>query len=1152
MAGPDAAAAAKPRRNPFLALVDGSDSSNPLPLLDPVWLSRTFNVAQTVMLPFAFYFKPVIVLVAVTWLFYRAYQVLNKPLEELAGLLGFDIPSAPVIDLASIKADGAIVHWSLPDKQKYKSSFKFEVHLNGDVIGTLSIHDSAATITGLQPACFYVLRVSLINNVDFSSRSDPIRFRTKPATSGDFFAVGADGHDTDHDGLPEPIPRITAFKGLKNIAPASNATIPMHREGSTGLVPRRSIRRASPSAVTVDKHDPPTEESEAPEGAETIQQLTEKLDAIRREIEEAEKVSREEDEEEARQKDALSSERDDLKAQMNEKEKASRNLKREVNTLERQNTAAQNERTKQERILQQRKHERQKLNDDIVRWTREAEEMKTDLDHIRHEKDEHLLKMEDEKQSLRKQHEDELTAIRVLDEEMKEKSTEIKKIERAMKNSSPFASEPEPNLVQQLQQDAEEKRQWDTHYAQMQQQYTIAYQKLEQAKIFHREQVAYLESLRARRKQEEQAAHIASPPPTLERPLRRGDSQRSRRAQSGHSSSDSPRMGGFPITSAPFVPAATSTASMFSSAPFLNIQNGMTISAPTEEITMSEEEREHLTGGAPMSPEAGAQYLPTNLFGDGEDRPSTGSIGPIPGLGSLPGLPGIPGPSTQPVHEYPGPGPASPASASSRSASVFASPHASQQNLYIGSPEQFMDADRRSVRSNRSNRATSGGGAGSRFSGMFGIKQRAKTTSADEGPALGKAQSHSMPRQDQGTPGIDSNSRKRNSSISASVFSNPSVNGDGMFEGPQPPPLSRSRRALNFFSRDKTNDGWPSAFRRPASPRPDSTHSTELPRPSMDSSRWGIDTWPSNDAAGGARSSPLAFGAPGWNTPQQSRLFGSRHPSRRPSVQQGNDPPEDILEDDDSDFHDSYRAAQLGAIGTKPPAGSKKAEKAAVTSSPDGTRLNPAAKDFKSFFSSMKLTKDKSKDGTASSSGTPNLDKGEFDESPPHSRKSKDTRDTYSMTTNESSLAESSRNSVDLAGTPSYSTSDAPAPSPMLAGSSGKESFMQKLSRKSSSSKFTMPTFKREKTARQQDPPTSAPLRAEAEEDGEEMSASVGSMPAKEKEKEGSNRGSVRNWSSVLKLGKSSGGSSKKGNETPSVSGMSLTSAEGEEQEAEE
>ncbi|KAF2163773.1 hypothetical protein M409DRAFT_68341 [Zasmidium cellare ATCC 36951] len=1120
-----------------------------LSLLDPVWLSRCATMLQTLAVPFAFYFKPVIVFVAMSWLFYRAYQVLNKPLEELAGLLGFDIPSEPIIDLASIKADGAIVHISLPEKQKPKTSMKFEIHLNGTVIDTLSIHETAATITGLQPEGFYVVRVSLVNNVEFSSRSAPIRFRTKPANSGDFFVISADGHETDQDAAHEVMPRVRPFRGLKDIAPASPDTIPMTREGSsTGLGVKRTLtggRRPSPVSIPSDKHDPPHDEGEPPEGAETIQQLTERLDAVRRETDEAEKQAKEEDEEELRQKDELIKERDGLKAEAMEKERASRNLKREVNTLERQNTAAQNERTKHERLLQQKKQERQKLKDDLIRWEREVEEYKVAVEKIRQEKEEEASKATEKREELQSKQSEETAAVKALDDEIREKSTEIKKLERVMRNNSPGTSDQhEPNLVQQLQQDAEEKRQWEIQYGQMQQQYAMTVQKLEQAKRFYGEQAAYLDTLRARRRQEE-AAQYTSPPATQERLPRRGDSQRSRRAQSGHSSSDSPRMAGFPITSGAFGPSMTSTASMFPSAPFLNIHNGMTISGPTDEIAMTEEEKEKLTGGAPMSPGAGAELLPADLFGDG-DKLASDFVAPLPGLGSLPGLPGIPGPPTsQLAQEYTGQGPASPASASSRSPSVFASPQASQQNLaHIGSPDNAMDADRKSIRSVRSNRATSNGGAGSRFSGMFGIKQRAKTTSADDGLALGKAQSHSMPRQDQGIPGIDSNTRKRNSSISGAVVGG--FGNDGSFDAP-PPAASSSRRsrAFNLFSSKDKSDGWPSAFtpfgRRPTSPRPVSTHSNELPRPSFDSSRWGVDTWPSGDAASGARSSPLAFGA-GWNAPQQSRVFGSRHPSRRPSAQYGaSGPPEDILEDEDSDTTDSLRAARLGAIGTKPPPGSKKAEKAAVDE--DVPKLNPNAKDFKSFFSSMKLSKLK-EGGTSSTNGTPNPDKGEFDESPPNSRKSKDTRDTRSMTTIESSIAESSRNSQDLARTPSYTNSDAAAPSPLLGGSSaGKESFMQKLSRKSSSGKFALPTFKREKS--KLDSPSSIPTSAPptTEEEDDQLSASVSSLPRESKEVQ---RGSGRNWSNVLKLG---GGSKKKGNETPSLSEMSMTTDEDGEAE---
>lgn len=1048
----------------------------------------------------------------------------------------------------------------------------------------MSIHETAVQVSGLQPEAFYVVRVALVNSLDFSSKSLPIRFRTKPATSGDFFTAVADGHETDQDGTSESVPRIRPFRGLKDITPASPTSVAMERDTSSGG-PRRTLtgRRSSPGVVgVVAKHDPPAEDCEPPEGSESVQQLTEKLDALRRENDEAERSMKEEEEEELRQKEELTRERDRLRAEAAEKEKASRNLKRDVNILERQNTAAQNERSKQERLLQAKKQERLKLKDDTIRWERESEEMMADVERIQQEKASHVEKVAKLKEELRAQQTEEAAKVRTLDDDIKEKTAEVKKLERALKNSSPNGAEPEThNLVEQMQKDAEEDRQWNARQLAMQQEYTNTCSRLEDCRRFLQEQHRYLESLRAaERRRQDEMTQYASPPPQ-ERLPRRGDSQRSRHAPSRHSTSDSPRLGAFPpVSQGPFSSnGGPGPISGFPSAPFLDLRNGMTIPGPNSEM-MSEEDREKLTGGAAMSPGVEKDLLPAGLFNamdERKDTRQTQQVAPLPGLGQLPGLPGLPGPTPsfppqQSAQDIINPGPTSPGSASSRSPSVFASPQASQHNLNLGSPENIIDADRRSIRSNRSTRATSGGGTGSRFSGMFGIKQRSKANNLSDdiaGPPLGKA--NSMPRQDPFVPGLDNAARKRNSSISGSMgLGEPSTDNSGEGNGSGVP---LSRRAFGLFTKDKSG-GWPSSFtgfgRRPASPRPDSTHSSELPRPSMDSSRWGADAWPSGDATAGARSSPLAFG-PGWNMPGNSsgsRLYGSRHPSRRPSVQYGaTGPPEDIMEDSDSGSEDGP-AQRLAPIGTSRPAPGAGPSKKSGNETPAAAapKLNPNAKDFKSFFSSMKLSSGK-KDGAPSRSPGPDLRlSGEGEESPPHSRKSRDTR---SMNTTESSLLDpaSGRESVDLARVPSYSASSmqgelTPGASPSLAGSS-KESFMQKITRKSSSSKFSLPTFARNKSrlndgggptsSATSSPAQGYPAVKDEEEDDGGMSESVGSLSGlglkssttntepRESRDGGSSRGS-RSWSSVLKLGrkeKKAGG----GNTTPSLSGSGMSIA---------
>ncbi|KAK3111197.1 hypothetical protein LTR53_013801, partial [Teratosphaeriaceae sp. CCFEE 6253] len=610
-------------------------STTALPLLPPrasLWASRLLLTTQTVALPLTLWFRPVAIAAAVIWLFYRAYRVLHTPLDDLAALLGFDIPATPLIDLACVKADGCILHWRLPagsekekerDREKErqakaKSRLKYEVHLDGLVVESVGMLESAVTITGLPPSSYHVVRVAL----EFGSRSEPIRFRTRAASSGDCFVVLPDGPETDPEGAAGPVetlPHVRVYRGLRDVvAPAEGEAAPMGREHSnSGLGPKRSItgRRPSPAALGLDtKIDLQGDEMEPQyESIETIQQLTERLDALRYETDETERQAKDEEEEEVRLKEELTAERDTLRVEAAEKERATRNLKREVNILERQNTAAQNERGKQERLLQQKKMEREKLQGDVVRWEREAAELQGEAARIRKSKGEHLRQVEREKDTLRTKQAEEAAAAKTLEDEIRETNTAIKRLDRAAKNASPdpthshahnhthnhtnphshshthTQSGEEPSLVQQMQHEAEQERAWQLHRAHLQHQYTDVYQKLEAAKRFQSEQIRYLDSVRAQRRRDEemggggmgalgpgqqyaqqqgqqqmgpqgqqqqmgQQMGFSSPAPsaptpapnTVERTMRRGDSQRSRRSITGgqaHSES-SPRVVG--------------------------------------------------------------------------------------------------------------------------------------------------------------------------------------------------------------------------------------------------------------------------------------------------------------------------------------------------------------------------------------------------------------------------------------------------------------------------------------------------------------------------------------------------------------------------------------------------------------------------------
>ena len=60
---------------------------------------------------------------------FRAYQVLSQPVDKLVQVLGLEVPVAPLVSLAGIKADGVLLHWKPPDQRA--SVLKYVIRVNG-------------------------------------------------------------------------------------------------------------------------------------------------------------------------------------------------------------------------------------------------------------------------------------------------------------------------------------------------------------------------------------------------------------------------------------------------------------------------------------------------------------------------------------------------------------------------------------------------------------------------------------------------------------------------------------------------------------------------------------------------------------------------------------------------------------------------------------------------------------------------------------------------------------------------------------------------------------------------------------------------------------------------------------------------------------
>jgi len=60
---------------------------------------------------------------------HRAWLTLWKPVPELISILGYDVPEAPSVFLAGIKADAVTLHWTRPGPNK--PVVRYLIQVNG-------------------------------------------------------------------------------------------------------------------------------------------------------------------------------------------------------------------------------------------------------------------------------------------------------------------------------------------------------------------------------------------------------------------------------------------------------------------------------------------------------------------------------------------------------------------------------------------------------------------------------------------------------------------------------------------------------------------------------------------------------------------------------------------------------------------------------------------------------------------------------------------------------------------------------------------------------------------------------------------------------------------------------------------------------------
>ncbi|EOD47860.1 putative fibronectin type iii domain protein [Neofusicoccum parvum UCRNP2] len=529
---------------------------------------------------------------ALLWLVYRAWLVMVIKEDDLIKLLGLDVPAAPQVSLAGIKADGAILHWEPAEPRSGVQAY--QIKINGVFIEEVGPKDTSVNIANLKPATAYTVRVIAINHHNFHTQSDPLRFRTKLPSSDDFFDFAAynraveiandDEHDNDEKWWVEP--KVTPCKGF--------------------------LEPSSPLPTTSDM-------------------LQAEGDKLRSDIGTTRKAIEEEENSFKDQKDVFNQKHNELKDELTRKTAASTELRKEVVNLEKENQRAQAKKTAEEKSLQQKLNERKKMQDDVHRFKDEMDDMAAEIERIGQQKLEYQQTSEEKAQELRDKHSEELQIIKVLEESVREMGIQNRILEEERKKFEGAEGDIDAELRAQW---AEEERQWNDRIRGLQQRYQAAWAALQAAERAYNEAQSQLQILSARAANQPQ---IFRPPPVLEAaPSRRTSQRRRPHAGSvgdtsfghdsfGHESFGHESFGhegfshegfsrdsfghetfshdsfqanpGFPVTTAPYNNNSISSISptVTSSSPFFNFANGA-VPISNRESSFSPAEIEMLTG----------------------------------------------------------------------------------------------------------------------------------------------------------------------------------------------------------------------------------------------------------------------------------------------------------------------------------------------------------------------------------------------------------------------------------------------------------------------------------------------------------------------------------------------------------------------------
>ncbi|KAL2270042.1 hypothetical protein VTJ83DRAFT_2226 [Remersonia thermophila] len=1067
------------------------------------------------------HFKMLIVGIAVGWLARRAWQTLWKPVPELINILGVDVPDPPDVSLAEIRADAATIHWTRAPANR--SVQKFLIQVNGVVVGEVAANqEPAIVVSGLKPDHFYNVRVIAVNSNNFQAGSRVIRLRTfgrdgRPCLGNarlpsnfvaDEHPRGATpseaGDDSGTPRSPFPALEVPTIQEPAVASPCRDGNATAGQQGRRNTV----TRRHSPSTASLDQQQqqhqqhqhqhqhqqpppPPRDEANAADAEQSLPELTEKFEGIRKETEDVlAQIAKEEGDNKLLMEE-LEAEKQEKRREQKKKEEQTERLRKDVHATDRTMRNAMQRKVQREKALKEKQNERAKLHDSIAKWEKSVGEMRKERESFARQ----MAGLEEERdqkvEQAREENGDLQAECSRLEAELREKREQVKELEAARK-LLPGGDE-DGEWREKL---SEERREWYRSGVGRELQEITT---LETKRGRSLDEQLRILTIQVQQIPLQHNNHYAMYGQAGAPGLGDGDhaaatAHLARRSRPPTSVPGVPVPAPLPVFSQIDSTIAAAPAG-FASARSANAPPGFAPNAFMDHAEMARLDEFSLRT-APLSPSATA-LLPSNLMADldddEDDGPGSASRFPPESFLAQPQPPAPAQPQTQsqpqpqgqgqaqaqaqqPRRSSPDHAPQSPAS-SGKSPSIFASPHGSSSHL----PFPPFQND---VANTMSSPVSAEPASNNKLSGFFPFQRsrHAKTVGQEGIPfgSLKPGQSQSFPKQGEDLDGF---SRRRISLTGGWAMFNRNSVGPEMGEvmasaagtAPAPAPAAAAAapgsrtfgRGLSFFGSHRPPGGL-LPDRDQSSPRPESIASAELPRPSTDSSSiWGPQP---GDLGKNRLWSPNAW---------------SREPSRRPSLQGSPSALETSLASADDEILGEEmlpNVNEVGVIGSRPPNQSRGA--GAGVGAGAGGRLNPNAPAFNiaSLFKSNKPEKDKEKEGKEKSGKADKKDKAKSKEgkdkkareptspegghngilvdldSPLEPRRSRDGLSvrTQTSTTTLSESRDSLSLEMSFSNAPSEAATSSASGAPLSSSFKEESNVVRKLFRKGSSSKFTI------------------------------------------------------------------------------------------------